>query len=450
MKKLSLVLLVFALALTAFVLSIPVAAQDPTATPPPPPSPTPALGSFGEGATRISFINGLSGSDGVTLNGMIEQFVAENPDISVQTETIVWDTMYQRLQASLVAGDAPDIVVMHIWALPQYASIGGLLPLDDWFGTDEGQLNRDNFTPLSLENSSFGGALYGIPFDFHGFGTWVNNDLFEAAGLDPSQPPQSYDEYVEMATRLTLDANGNNPDSPDFDATNVVQWGTTTSWMRVVFLSALAQNGGRNISEDGTTVQIDTEAGRAALQNMYDLIYTHRVAPPPAGFDNWQSFAAGRIAIMPEGTWFRNFATIDNPQLNWTTWPMVPLGPESGTWMSSHIFAVPVTTTGEQLDAVRRFVTWLSDNNLGWAASGQVPARLDAQAELDPETYPSNIQIGNEFNEHGVYDYAALGWPEMVARLDAELDAVLNGQKSVEEGLAAAQQQMQEILNRTG
>ncbi|MDX2163427.1 MAG: ABC transporter substrate-binding protein [bacterium] len=449
MKKQVLFLSLLAL-LAVFVVALPIAAQDPTPTPMPVPSATPALGSFGQGGTQISFVNGLSGSDGVTLNGMIEQFVQENPDISVQTETIVWDTMYQRLQASLVAGDAPDVVVMHVWALPQYASIGGLLPLNDWIGTGEGQIDPANFTPLALENASFGGTIYGLPLDFHGFGTYVNNDLFEAAGLDPSQPPQTYEEYVEMATALTLDANGNNPDDPNFDPTNVVQWGTTTSWMRVVFLSALAQNGGRNISDDGTTVQIDTEAGRAALQAMYDLIYTHRVAPPPAGFDNWQSFAAGRIGIMPEGSWFRNFATIDNPQLNWTPWPMVPLGEEPAVWMSSHLFAVPVTTTGAQLEAVRRFVTWLSDNNIAWADSGQIPARLDAQAALAPETYPSNIQFAEAFNAHGVYDYPALGWPEMVARLDAELDAVLNGQKSVEQGLADAQQQMQEILARTG
>ena len=33
-----------------------------------------------------------------------------------------------------------------------------------------------------------------------------------------------------MAMELTLDANGNNAKSPDFDAETIVQWGFDDSW----------------------------------------------------------------------------------------------------------------------------------------------------------------------------------------------------------------------------
>ena len=41
------------------------------------------------------------------------------------------------------------------------------------------------------------------------------------------------------ATKLTLDANGNNAQSDDFDPDNIVQWGTSIFWYRPGFLTAL-------------------------------------------------------------------------------------------------------------------------------------------------------------------------------------------------------------------
>lgn len=428
----------------AFAFSLPVTpavAQDtPTATP--------NIAEAGSGGTQIVFWNGLSGSDGVTLNAMTQKFVEENPGYSVRTEIMTWDVLYQKLQAALVAGDAPDVVVMHTSEMPQFVNFGALQPVDFIYGTGPDQIDPADFSPSALEALKYNDQYYGVFLDNHGWGTWVNNALFEAADLDPSTPPQNYDEFVEMAKQLTLDANGNHPDDEGFDPENIVQYGTTVSWMRVTFLSLLYQNGGRFINEDGQTVGINSPEGMDALQKMYDLIYTHHVAPKPAGFDNWQSFAAGRIAIIPEGSWFRNFLVLDNPEIEYTTWPMVTLGENPATWMSAHVFYIPVTTQGEKLAAVQKYIKWISDNSILWAESGQIPARLSIQAELDPETYPSNIVYAEAFNEFGRFDELSPSIVEMTSALDPELDAVLNGQKSVEEGLNAAAERMNAVLAR--
>ncbi len=73
----------FAIVLTfAMVLSlIPVTAQDEEA-------PTPIVANIGDGDISISFWNGLTGSDGETLNAMLIDFVEANPEISVTTDGI--------------------------------------------------------------------------------------------------------------------------------------------------------------------------------------------------------------------------------------------------------------------------------------------------------------------------------------------------------------------------
>src|SRR5215203_5059655 len=106
-------------AATVFAMSLgSVFAQDAT----PVPEPTAIVSDLGTGGTHISFWNGLTGSDGVTLNAMLTQFVAEHPEVSVTTEIIPWNTLYTKLQAAFVAGQPPDMFLLHASEIPQFAS----------------------------------------------------------------------------------------------------------------------------------------------------------------------------------------------------------------------------------------------------------------------------------------------------------------------------------------
>jgi ABC-type glycerol-3-phosphate transport system substrate-binding protein len=116
--------------------------------------------------------------------------------------------------------------------------------------------------------------------------------------------------------------------------------------------------------------------------------------------------------------------------------------------MSSHVFYVPVTTTGEKLAAVQEYVKWISDNDILWAESGQIPARLSSQAKLDPAIYPSNIVYAGAFNAFGHFDAQTPARTEIMSALDPELDAALNGLKTPEEALNAAAQRINAILSR--
>lgn len=184
-----------------------------------------------------------------------------------------------------------------------------------------------------------------------------------------------------------------------------------------------------------------------ALQQAVDLVYKYHVSPQEAGFDTWQGFGAGNVAILPTGTWFRNqaatFTDIDSE-----AWPNVQFGDKPATYLGIHTWMVPATEEGEKLTAVQTLIQWVSENQKGWAASGQVPARLSVQKELDPQTYPSNIVLGKGMAEYGVLDYGSTAIQEMYAALDPELSAALNGQKTAQQALDDAASRMQQALDR--
>jgi ABC-type glycerol-3-phosphate transport system substrate-binding protein len=414
------------------------------------PTATPAIAEIGSGGTHISFWNGLTGSDGVTLNEMLAQFAAENPDISVTVEMITWNQLYQKLQTAFVAGTQPDLFMLHASEVPQFASYGVLREMSDQYVSGGGWLPDDDISETTMSGLMWEGGIYGIPLDNHGRGLWINVDMFEAAGIstDPATAPTTYEGWVELFQKLTLDANGNNALSPDFDPENVVQWGYTVGeWPNVNFLAGLYQNGGSFLSEDGTTITVNSEAGIRALQQAVDLVYTYHVSPPSAGFDTWQAFGAGAVAVLPTGTWYRNQSLLQS-DINSMAWPNWQWGETPATWFGTHTFMLPATAEGEKLDAALRLIRWVSENQVAWASSGQVPARLSAQAALDPENYPSNILLGQTFSEYGIQDPRTTVTQELLTLLDVGLQEALNGIKTPEQALNDAAQLMQEALDR--
>ena len=415
-------------------------------------APTPTPVSIGTGALQISFWNGLTGSDGVTLNEMLARFAEENPDISLTVEIIAWNTLYQKLQTAFVAGTYPDVFLLHASEVPQYASYGVLRDMGDQYVSGGGWFPDDDISENTMSGMMWDGVIWGIPLDNHGRGLWINIDMFEAAGLstDPEDRPSTYEGWVELFQKLTLDANGNNALSEDFDPENVVQWGYACGeWVNVNFIAALYQHGGSFLSEDGKTITINSEAGVTALQQTYDLVYKYHVSPPPAGFDTWQGFGAGTVAVLPTGTWYRNQSLLQT-DINSRAWPNWQWGPQPATWFGIHTFFVPAGLDDPaKLDAVLRMIQWVSEHQVDWAASGQVPARLSAQAALDPENYPSNILLGRTFTEYGVQDPRTTVTQELLSLMDAGLQEALNDIKPVEQALNDAAQLMQEALDRS-
>jgi ABC-type glycerol-3-phosphate transport system substrate-binding protein len=422
------------------------AAQDAT----PAPTPTAIVSELGSGGTHISFWNGLTGSDGVTLNAMLAEFVVDHPEISVTTEIIPWATLYTKLQAAFVAGQPPDMFLLHASEIPQFASYGVLKDLSSWYTSGGGWLSDDDVPATTMSGITYDGIKYGIPLDNHGRGLWINKTAFTNAGLDPAMtPPTTYEGWVELFQQLTIDANGNNAASPDFDPENVAQWGFAVGeWPNVNFQAALVQNGGSMFSEDMSTVTVNSEAGVKALQQFIDLVYTYHVSPPASGFDSWAAYAGGQLAIIPTGTWFRNYQ-VDQTDIDGAAWPNFQFGEKPATWFGAHTFMVPVNQEGEKLAAIQTLIQWVSEHQVDWAASGQVPALLSAQAQLDPVNYPSNILLGQTFADYGVLDAQHVAIQEMYAALDPELNAALNGQKTAQQALDDAAARMQQVLDRS-
>ncbi len=110
---------------------------------------------------------------------------------------------------------APDIMEEHFHVIRNDIRQGFLYPLNEWIGNDDngdGRITGDEvkwapwkqIPPLWRRVAMVNGKIYGIPQPSYSYvGVIFRVDLVRAAGLDPDNPPKTWDELAYWCQRLT-------------------------------------------------------------------------------------------------------------------------------------------------------------------------------------------------------------------------------------------------------
>ncbi len=107
-----------------------------------------------------------------------------------------------KLMAAIAAGSPPDVALLDNFQVAGWAAQEALMPLDDLM---EGVgLTLDGVYEWALEGSRYKDQTYSIPYNGDSRALFYNKDMFEAAGLDPENPPTTIDELTEAAEKLTI------------------------------------------------------------------------------------------------------------------------------------------------------------------------------------------------------------------------------------------------------
>jgi multiple sugar transport system substrate-binding protein len=269
-------------------------------------------------------------------------FEAANPDISIIIEQPGgWFDYWTALQTALVGGNAPDVFTNHLARYPELANLGQIVDIQPYVERDG--VDTEDYLGELAALWTRGDARYGLPKDWDTVALVYNVEMLEAAGIDPAVfdtltwNPEDGGTFQEVVAQLTLDANGNNGLSPDFDKDNVVQFGLVTG-----------QGGGFNGHEqwshfaastgwtftDGPWAEsyhYDDPRFIDAIQWYADLHLVHGFAPSFADVgvpDGEQAlFAAGEGALVFTGSWRINFyLTQPNFEVGFALPPIGPAG----------------------------------------------------------------------------------------------------------------------------
>jgi len=265
---------------------------------------------------------------------VIADFEAQHPEIDVEIQPNPGGDWHTRILTLIASGELPDVYMVDSSFIPLYVESGGLTNLRPFIEGENGFDPAEVFYQSVYENGFYQGDPYVLAKDYSTVAIYANKSLLDAAGIELPEEGWTYDDLLDVAMQLTVDGNGNNAASPDFDPENVVQWGMDHrgDWWRG-FQSAIYSFGSHTISEDGTTLDgyFNSEGVIAALEWMRDAVHEYHVAPTsnyisslPGGV--MPEFLDGKIAmVFGMGPWFLGMLE-EQPGFEYAILPM-PTGP---------------------------------------------------------------------------------------------------------------------------
>ena len=389
----------------------------------------------------------------------LEKFEEENPGIKATWVEVPGDYR-AKLLSMVAAGTPPDTSFSTDYYT--FARDGLLVDITDMLYADPLLGAEDYFIqPQERERCTWEGRWYGIGSCWVCQHIYFNRAVFEEAGIEPpsTDPDEAWtwDEFVDVARQLTVDANGNHPGDSGFDVTNVKRWGVRVPyWMHNSFVLS---NGGYVWHPETRLYGYDQPEAIEAVQKTADLALVDQVMPNIASFEAIgmgfvQLLETRAMAMTIDGSWSMAYTHDMQEPLGTAVLPKLK---EPATWLSAHLHTIMQGT--EHIDESWKLVRFLSSpyyQELFLVSGLWLPSQTALLSEesrnrwMTPEVHREGYEkIVTEFvPRYGQPMYGPPGEGEAGGIINPALDAVWVGDMTAEEALTEATPKANEILKQ--
>ena len=377
-----------------------------------------------------------------TEQEMVDKFMEQNPDVRVEMEAIAPPDYWTRLSALAAADDLPDVFFMSSGFVEEWRDDGLLLNLQEYVD----QLNQDEyFLDVAEVARDEAGDLHAFPFAFVETVLFYNKTAFDEAGVPEPQLGWTWDDFLEAAKATTTEDR--------FGYWFYGRYAHIESWVY--------QNDGDLLNEDRTRFEPDDNAVEA-LEFLDSLIHEHGVAPEPKEFEGIREedvFGIEQVAMWVDGAWnIDNTREVAGDAFEWRIAP-IPRGPaatEDTAYGWPDLMAVSPTT--EHADEAWAFIEYMTgpERTPELTFGGKIPVYrpvAESQEFLEPDQPPANKDFLLEWAAFTGPTSYTKGWGEWRGYtggqgLEAQLDAVFNGEKPLDPALQAAEEYANQVLER--
>ncbi len=371
---------------------------------------------------------------------LADEYMAQNPDVSIDFTTFDYDTYIQTLQTSLPAGTEADVLQMFGSWTCSYSS--NLAPVPEDIASVDSA--RDEFFKGPLGGYVCDDALYGLPQESNvEYGATLVNTAMAADANVSLDGWDSYDEFKADAKAMTVTSGDK--------ITRSGYHFTTNDGISYTFLSLILQNGGAYIADDGTFTFTTPEA-KASLELMKSFVDEGIV--DPVLFDdvsNWvgDCFFTEQCAMGLVGPWVVPEYAVDFPDVAAVTEYVALPTLENSEFAADSGWGLTTSSASQEQDLAWDFISYVTqnaDNALQWnLGTGTLPAlkenvQGDARDQLLAEasyTEPFLNILGDAQYLGSLPDRDRLFYKIIVPNV---LDT-LNGDITVDQALAAIEQE---------
>jgi ABC-type glycerol-3-phosphate transport system substrate-binding protein len=355
-----------------------------------------------------------------------------------------------KTMAALAAGAPPPVSFLGRWQHPDLAARNAILVLDD-FVANLSTFQWDNLWKRLQGEALFRGKKYVIPYTTDTRALFYNKAVMADAGLDPEQPPTTWEALHQMALKVVKKDDAGRLDRVGFTPT----FGNPPVF--VLFFTLLWCTGGSEVNEDRTKATVATDQAEEVMIFIKQLMDDQGGYQDAGAFtkaltlaEGIDAFSAGKVAFAMNGNWAPKNYTKYSPDLEYG---MIP-GPAfekygipanydgGGGW---YLFKEGKNLEGAyqlvEFVIEKEFMTKLCDV---W---GALPSRSDA-GEAWAKLNEAQRRIFIQTAETVRWPVLAPFYLELFGPLATMWDNVLIGGKEIQSELQIAQDAMQVVLDK--
>jgi multiple sugar transport system substrate-binding protein len=210
------------------------------------------------------------------MDGLVADFQAKNPGITVNAQNVPWNSYYDKLFTSIVGGKAPDVAMVKLAQQPQFIEMGAIEPIDAMLASWPARADiADNLLKI---NKAADGKQYYMPLQYVVVYLYYRTDLFAKGGL---KAPATCEDFLQAARKLTVPAAANGG-TPQYGFGMRGGKGGQDNWGPFVLSQV-----------DLDSADLTSPKAVAANKWYVDLFRTYKVAPPSAPNDGFNEIISG-------------------------------------------------------------------------------------------------------------------------------------------------------------
>ena len=384
----------------------------------------------------------------VYWDAMADAYMTANPNVTIELVDL-GSADYMTVLATELSGDGSDFDVVSIKDVPGYATLvqkNAIIPLDDYIAADGVDLSQ--FAGVT-DQVTVDGKLYELPFRNDFWVLYYNKDIFDAAGVDYPTNDMTWDEYDELARKVTDTTFGSQVYGAHYH-----NWRSTIGLMGVL-------DGKHSILDGDYTFM--KPYYEMVLNQQNDGVCRTYADIVAESLHYSAAFSGGDVAMMNNGSWFiatmiSNLASGEYDSELCGNWGIVKYphaeGVEPGSTLGT-ITGLAVTAATDVPDAAWKFVEWASgpEGAQVMADTGNFPAIMTDEVITtitSLEGFPTDAASRDALEVSNLY--LEVPYADNVSEINSILDtyhaAIMKGETSIDDGIASMNEEISAILNQ--
>ncbi len=364
---------------------------------------------------------------------LISDFNKLNTGIKVEYRQIQFDDVVSEAMRAYSTGQAPDIIAIDNPEHALFSSRGAFLDLTDMIAKSS-VVKISSYFPGPLASTMWDGKNYGLPKATNTIALYYNKDMFKAKGLDPNKPPQTWDELVDAARKLT---------DPSANVYGLAFSAKANEEGTFQFLPWVQMAG-------GSYEHINSEGAVKALDIWKTIIAEKLASPDTLTRGQWDStgtFNSGNAAMAISGPWELD-RMVSEAKFDWgvALLPVPEVGAERSSAMGDFNWAI-FSNTQHPAEAFKVLEYFASQDDRMFKDFGQLPARSDiAIPETRVPLKDAALKVFIEQLKFAKPRGPHPEWPKISKAIQDAIQAALTGQMTSKDALAQAAEKIKAVL----